>query len=251
MVETQNNGFDNEYFFVQYFNGKKTSELDPNSQEFIKALYPKIIEDKNIKCWRNHYPQKSDIFIKIDGIMKGISIKKGTKNSVHIDTITNFTKFLAHSGVKEEIINSYLSYHYADGTLNGKGKQRLSVEEYKKNHKNEIEMINNSFNQARLVQKAIERFVLRGNNSNYRIDALIYGVPNDFLWISRNDIYKIISEKKNKDSTAIHFGQLTVQPKTRCLNYNSKYEKDRYCVQIKWYSLFDDIIEYLQTKYQV
>ncbi len=248
MCEKPSSGFDNEYSFVQYFNGREISELDPIGQELIKNLYPTISEDENIKCWRNHYPQKSDIFVKVDGIMKGISIKKGARNSVHIDTITNFTKFLAHSGVEEDVINSYLSYHYADGTINGKGRKRLSVEEYKKNHQNEIEVINKSFNKERLVQKALERFVLRGNNSNYRIDALIYGEPNDFLWITRNDIYKIVSSRKNQDSTAIHFGQLIVQPKTRCLNYNSKYEKDRYCVQVKWYSLFDDIIEYLQNK---
>ena len=38
---------------------------------------------------------------------------------------------------------------------------------------------------------------------------------------------------------------MTCQPKNRCLNYNPLYEKDRYCVQIKWYNIFDDIIEYM------
>lgn len=38
------------------------------------------------------------------------------------------------------------------------------------------------------------------------------------------------------------------QPKNRCLNYNPLYEKDRYSVQIKWYSLNDDIIEYMNNR---
>ena len=29
----------------------------------------------------------------------------------------------------------------------------------------------------------------------------------------------------------------------RCLNNNSKYEKNRYISQVKWYNLGDDIIE--------
>ena len=41
---------------------------------------------------------------------------------------------------------------------------------------------------------------------------------------------------------------MTVQPKNRCLNYNTKYKKDRYCIQIKWYNLFDDIIENMNNK---
>lgn len=35
------------------------------------------------------------------------------------------------------------------------------------------------------------------------------------------------------------------QNMARCLNYNKKYAAKRYCIQIKWYSIFDDIIEYM------
>lgn len=245
---SDSNGFDNEYAFVEYFNGKRIKDLDPVGQDLIFALYSNIKPDSIIKCWRNHVPQKTDIFLKIDNIMKGISIKKGSRNSVHIDTVTNFVSFLSQSGVPEDIINSYLQYHYADGTINGKGKKRLSVEEYKENHQQSIDDINRAFNKERLVKRATERFVVRGNNSAYQIDALICGEPDDYLWLTRKEIYEIISAKKNMDSTAVHFGQLTVQPKTRCLNYNPKYEKDRYCVQVKWYSLFDDIMEYLDSR---
>ena len=41
---------------------------------------------------------------------------------------------------------------------------------------------------------------------------------------------------------------LFVQPQNRCLNYNKKYENTRYNVQIKWYALFDDILENLYYK---
>ena len=53
----------------------------------------------------------------------------------------------------------------------------------------------------------------------------------------------ILMSKQNIYSTGVHFVNLFCQPMTRNLNYNPKYEKKRFCVQIKWYSIFDDIME--------
>ena len=94
------------------------------------------------------------------------------------------------------------------------------------------------------MDKVIDRFIIKGNYSSVPIDALIYGTVDDFLWIKTNEIKEIMFNKIYKYSTAVHFGPLTVQPLDRCLNRNPKYEKARYCVQIKWYNIFDDIIEY-------
>lgn len=242
---TKINGIDNEYEFVKYLNDRKIYELNPMFRGLIDYLYPNVNENSIIKSWRNHISQKTDVFIRVNGIMKGISIKKGSRNSVRIDRISDFIKFLLDNNVSKDIVNNYLLYHFADGTINGKGIKRLSIEQYKEKHKKEIKLINDIFKQENILKNAIDRFILKGNNSEYYIDAIVYGECWDFLWLKKEDIYKIILKKKNIESTAVHFGSLTVQPKTRCLNYNSKYEKDRFCVQIKWYSLFDDIIECL------
>lgn len=237
------NGFDNEFEFVMYLNGKKIKELNPSFNELFDYLFKNANEESLISCWRNHYKQKADIFIKVNGIRKGISIKKGSKNSVHIDSISLFTNFLYRNGIPVDIINDYRKYHFADGTTNGKGNKRVSVCEYKKEHQEDIDRINEYLNTEKMLKIAVERFVLKGNNSNYSIDALIYGEFNDFLWLKKEEVYNYVLSQKELYSTAVHFGPLTVQPKTRCLNYNRKYEKDRFCVQIKWYSLFDDILK--------
>lgn len=93
------------------------------------------------------------------------------------------------------------------------------------------------------MKKAINRFVIQGNNSSFPIDALIHGEVDDFLFITRKQIEDIILSKRNIYSSAVHFGLLTCQPKNRCLNFNLLYEKDRYCIQIKWYNIIDSIIE--------
>lgn len=247
-MQSNISGSDNEFEFVKYLNGKKILELNPMFEELIYQLFPLEQPNSIIKSWRNHYNQKSDIFIKINGVMKGISIKKGMKNSIHVERISDFIHFLIENKIDRELVIEYLKYQYADGSTNGKGLKRLSVEEYKKNNQHNIDKINKAISNEKILKEAIERFVIKGNNSDYSIDAIICGEVNDFVWATREDIKNIILSKKDIYSTGVHFGPLTCQPKNRCLNYNPKYEKDRFCVQLKWYNLFDDIIENMNNK---
>lgn len=243
------NGYDNEYAFVQAFNGKRFCELDPLCQKFLEDLYVVVPDDAIIKAWRNHYPQKTDVFIRVNGLMKGISIKMGMCNSVHVEPISEFIHFLIENSVKRENVISYLKYHYADGTTNGSGSVRLSVDEYKKEHQQEIDVLNEDLNQVEFVSKAFERFVFKGNNSKYSIDAIVYGTPLDFIWLSRKDVKKFLLVGNKEYSSAVHFGPLTCQPLSRCLNYNPTSEKNRFCVQLKWHNLHDNIIEMMNYNF--
>jgi len=156
-------------------------------RELIDEIFPYINTNSLIKSWRNPYPQKSDIFIKINGKMKEISIKKGIKNSIHVERISDFIHFLIKNKIDREIVIEYLKYHYADGSTNGKGIKRLSAEEYKKNNQSNIDKINKAFSDEEILRQAIDRFIIKGNNSEYYIDALIYGEVNDFLWITTKE----------------------------------------------------------------
>jgi len=245
---TNINGINNEYEFVKYLNDKKISELNPMFRELIDELFHNESTNSIIKSWKNHYKEKTDIFIKINGLTKRISIKKGNKNSVHVERISDFIHFLIENKVDKEIIMEYLKYHYADGSTNGKGHTRVSVEEYKKENQSKIDKINQEFNNETLLKRAIERFVTKGKNSKKYIDAIIHGEANDFVWATKEDIENIMISKKDVYSSAVHFALMICQPKNRCLNYNQIYEKDRYCIQIKWYNIFDDIIEYKNRK---
>lgn len=237
-----NNGEKNEYDFVLIFNNKKISELDLISYNLIHSIYRDIDDNCIIKAWRNHYKQKTDIMLSINGIIKGLSIKMGSKNSVHIEPLSSFIKFLKENKIPKYIIDLYLKYHFADGTIDGKGDKRISSNEYKLAHENEIDLINLYFNSDELLNKVIDRFVTVGNNSQYSIDAICLGIPSDYIWITREDIVKILHYRLLLHSSGVHFSSLFCQPQTRNLNYNALYESKRYCVQIKWYSLYDDIV---------
>ena len=241
------NGYQNEYDFVLIFNNKKVKELNPLLHDLVFSIFNNISEEDIIKSWKNHYDQKTDVFLKIGNAIKGISIKMGSRNSVHVELIQEFEKFLINQKIPKDIIQKYLDFHYADGSINNSGKERLSTEEYKQNNQAKIDLINIYFNNIETIYNAIERFVLKGKNSNYSIDAIILGTPDNFLWITKNDIIEILKNKSNKYCSSPHFSELVCQPLSRCLNYNEKYERYRKYVQIKWYSLFDNIIEQMNN----
>ena len=236
-------GYQNENEFVMSLNKKKFSSLLPNFQDLLLNLYGNLDNDNVVYCRKDYEKKKFDIEIIVNGIIKRISIKKGINNSVHVERISSFIHFLIDSNVSREAVIEYLRYHYADGTQNGRGINRISGHEYKEQNQDKIDYINEQINNPYVLRRAINRFVLQGKNSAIKVDGIIYGTVNDFLFISSDDVMNILMSKQNIYSTGVHFGNLFCQPMTRNLNYNPKYEKKRFCVQIKWYSIFDDIME--------
>ena len=244
----KNSGTDNEIDFANSFNNKRFCDLNILQQDFIEDLFGKGKKLSYIRAWKCKYNFKTDIYIKIDDVVKRVSIKKGINNSVHTEPISEFIHFLIENDINQDLINKYLKYHYADGTINGSGKKRISGLEYKNNHQSELDEVNKAINTKDMLNKITDRFILKGTNSYSKIDVLVYGTKDDFIWIMKDEIIDIINSKINNYSTGIHFGPLFCQPKDRCLNYNPKYNKDRFLIQIKWYSIFDDYIEYKNTK---
>ena len=213
--------------------------FNDKNELICEKLFP---EDEIIKSWRNHINnQKGDIIIKINNQKKYLSIKKGSRNSVHVEGIEAFKKFLQELGLKKKEIYFYELFHYGIDKYNYK-KRLNSVEFYNQNTKI-IKKLNNKLSTVD-VEKITNRFILCGNNSSIKIAGIIHGTPNDFFYINKNDILKIIRNNINKESNSVHISCLYIQPLNRCLNNNPKYTWGRDYVQIKWYSLFDDIIEY-------
>lgn len=234
-------GIQNEYDFVLALNNKRKNELNPILQDLMYYLFGNFSEYEVIKSWRNKEKQKEDIFIKVNGQVKGISIKMGSRNSVHVESLKSFVKFLKSLGIDKKYIDIFLKYQYGFGDEDG----NVTAASIKEKHQKEIDEFNKVIATDEILEKAVYRFVLQGNNSDYWIAAIVHGTPQDFVWLSKDNIIKILKEKIDDYSTAIHFSKLTCQPMTRCLNNNMKYQRFTKYVQIKWYSLFDDIVEYM------
>ena len=120
----------------------------------------------------------------------------------------------------------------------------LSAEEYKKLYQNEIDIFNQSINKTRIIIDMVDRFIIRGRNSDYDIDALICGTVNNYVWIMKHDLYDLVLSKRCLDFTSPHIACMTLGPKKRNLDGNSKNAKDRYVVCVRWNFLREDIINF-------
>lgn len=243
-----NYGYQNEHDFVELFNNKYFYELNNNSQQFLKELFGEAMdEEEQIKSWKNKMAQKTDIFIKYKNHIKNISLKCGNSNSMHHEQIQEFKRYLEKIGIPYNVIDKYVSYHY--GYMkdeNGKidFSKLLGAEEYKKLYQNEIDIFNENINKTRIIVDVIDRFIIRGRNSDYDIDALVCGTIDDYVWIMKHDLYDLILSKRCLNFTSPHIACMTLGPKKRNLDGKSKNMKDRYLVCVRWNFIKEDIISF-------
>ncbi len=243
-----NYGYQNENDFVYLFNNKYLKELDKNSQEFLEDIYDgNITSDEPIKCWKNKMVQKTDIFIKYKNKIKNISLKCGNSNSIHHEQIQEFERYLWNIGLSNEIIQKYVGYHYGyrkDENGHNDYNNQLSSEEYKTLYQKDLDEFNIAINKTKIIVDMIDRFIIRGRNSDYDIDALVCGKTNDYVWITKYEIYDLILTKRCLEFNSPHIACLTIGPKKRCLNGVTNNVKDKYLVCIRWNFIRDDIINF-------
>lgn len=243
-----NYGFQNEYDFVRLFNNKHFYELDNNSQSFLRDLFGDVIDNEQlIRCWKNRMVQKADIFIKYKNYIKNISLKCGNSNSMHSENVQEFERYLIRIGIPYNIIDKYLDYHYGYmKDSNGKTDfdHLLSSDEYKNIYQKEIDIFNNAINKTKIIVDMIDRFIIRGRNSDYDIDALVCGTIDDYVWILKYDLYDLILSDRCLEFTSPHVACLTLGPKKRNLNRDPKYRKDRFIVCVRWNYIKESIIHF-------
>ena len=90
----------------------------------------------------------------------------------------------------------------------------------------------------------IDRFIIRGLNSDYDIDALVCGTVDDYVWIMKYDLYDLILSKRCLEYTSPHIACMTIGPKRRNLDRQSKNAKDRYIVSVRWNFIRENIVNY-------
>ena len=243
-----NYGYQNELDFVNLFNNKFLYKLDDNSQLFLKELFGDLIDESGIiKSWKNKIVQKADIFIKYKKYVKSISLKCGNSNSVHCENIQDFKRYLQNLNIPYNVIDKYVSYNYGykkneDGSTDFNC--QLNSDEYKNLYQDEINIFNKTINKTRIIVDMIDRFLVRGRNSDYDIDAFVSGTIDNYVWILKYDLYDLILSKKSSVYTSPHVACMTIGPKKRLLNGNSLNIKERYLVCIRWNFIKESIIEF-------
>lgn len=237
----KNYGFQNEWDFFNYLNGKKVGEINQSFKEMLTSIYDNLTDDMNIKCYVDMAKNKEDLWITINSIRKNISIKMGSENTFHTEYIYNFTNFLEKQNVPMKIIDDILDYHFlkeSSVSVNANNIiEKITLNIYKQKYHKKINNINLYFqNNESLLKKLINRFVIGKN------DLIIHGTVENFSYITKEEIIKVLLANKIMDSSSVHFSHLYFQAKSR------KDEVMRFFFQIKWYKLEEDISIMRQKK---
>ena len=162
---------------------------------------------------QNKSTQKTDLYIRYKKYVKAISLKCGRNNSMHCESIQDFKAYLEKIGIPYKIIDKYVCYHYGylkDENNKTDYSKKLSSEEYKILYQNEIDIFNKQINKTKIIIDMIDRFIIRGKNSDYDIDALISGTIDNYIWILKYDIYDLFLENRKNDYTSPHIACLTI-----------------------------------------
>lgn len=217
-------GFNNEYQFAISLNKKKYVELPNKFKELIKSLYPDIKDFDKIECWVSKYNEKSDIKIRVNGIIKGASIKMGKNNSVHLEHIDDFMNYLIKIGI-DEITILKLKHYFNWSKREIKENNKIYKRFYNKN----INLINSSLNDFYIKFKLFSRFLFEGNTRfNYSAHIIIHGSPSNFYWATRNEVISYLLNSQDESGATIKIGQLSLQV----------YERsNKQFIQIKWHTL--------------
>ena len=185
--EKNNHGIANEVNFAKELDKKMVKDLNKNFKEMLYSLFDNLKEDDYIECWKSKFNEKADIKIRINGDIKGISIKMGESNSIHQEHLTSITNYLLNIGVNNAIVNKLADYIIGD--INGK---RVDAATYKKLKKEDIIEIKKALSDLYIKVSLIIRFLFKGKESElYDADAIIHGTPNKFLWATKSEVLKI------------------------------------------------------------
>ena len=91
----------------------------------------------------------------------------------------------------------------------------------------------------------LDRFLLKGREGRViRVDYLVYGTPESFIFVSREDVEKTFPFLLHKKGRGLCFGPMTFQPYLR-KSYWSKARKDNDHYQVKWHGMVFDF-EYIR-----
>ncbi len=247
----KNNGLKNENDFVNYFNNKYFSEFDKNTQSLLKNIFDDVIDDSMpIIAWKNKLQQKADVFIKFKNYIKGISIKSGKGNSMHQENLHDFEEFLKSIYVPYYAVDNYTSFHFGyardkEGTRITS--RKLGTYDYLNLFQKEVDSLNKYINKTRAMISIIDRVVIKGRNSEYGIEALISGTPNNFIWISKDDLYDLFLAKKNINYHVPHVSIITFGPKIRHVN-DKMDRQDLFNVVFRWKDPGKDISEFIKKQ---
>ena len=253
MVIGENDGFKIEDKLLNLINERAFKDIDPIIQEQLISISSNIsIGDyfQTSKKTRKGLEKKTDLFVlKNSEKFCNLSIKSGTGNSVHQESIYEFVKFLHSKGSTCKETNPLLFFHWGDTSLDGlTGEKditkRMSGEIIKKKYPDIISQLNKLFKK---YKTDIIKRVLIGSEDGMEPTHILYATNLNLNEIYISSIQKILKFHEDINLVSEKYvlvGNMTFQNQHRCLQgqekLKGKEKKKRTDIQFKW-NLYKDI----------
>ena len=244
-------GIQNEENFVKALDQKTFNEINKNLQLLLFYLYPNLDKSKKINCYMTNNFIKPDIVIHQNQQYRYISLKYGHCETLHNESIMTFVEFLKESNISEETIETYLLYHYGDGTTNGTGEKRMSSVETRFTYDDRIKKMNEELNSSKaFIKKFADRVMFQGVNSQAeRADYIYHGDPEAGVFISREQFMRHIDRKSwSYMNRCVHIGPFVVRPHARYAEREILKESHRHTVTVNYPGIVSDLL-YIQNRY--
>jgi len=246
-----NTGHLNEERLALAINNKMYDELNNNLRNLVMHAIPKFDRNKRIKCCKAEDYIKPDIVIYQEEEIRYISVKCGTAEGVHEEKLDRFTNFLKESGFDDYTIESYLLFHFGDGTTNGTGENRLTNFQVMVKYHDRIRKLNEQFNKSKdFIKFFADRVMFQGVNPLANQADILYHGDEDFgLLMSRKQFMRHIDFKSwDFMESVVHVGPFVLRPKGRYPNREIKNDFYRFTVVVSYPRLFSDI-QLISKKY--
>lgn len=236
-------GFDNENSIIEEINKNSFGHLNENLRDFLKFIFDKSIQRNDfLNCIKKAGQNKSDIIINFGKESHSISIKSGTGNSIHQESIEDFIDFLEERyNIKKKFANDLRFFIWGDGTLYGDGSisKRMSAYQIRKEYPDLITRLKIFFYENK--KDLIKRFVVDGPKSSNSPEFIYYGNKRLGCWEESNLVLEWLINDNNESNGTIPVGRLTFQAWNRNINGGNKSESKRGIIQLKWGSIGKDL----------
>ena len=79
------------------------------------------------------------------------------------------------------------------------------------------------------------------------VDVFIHGSINDFFWVTSDEVLFYLTQS-DANSNYLHVSNLYIQSWNKNLIRNNRYEHCREYIQVKWFSMYNDIINIMSNR---
>ena len=229
-IRGTNEGFKKERKLVSDLNGSSYENLNDKHKVIIAKSFENFDRNYKIKCYSIAGENKPDFEIKIGNKKNSYSLKTGSGNAIHQESLKTFLEFSRKlEGSSKDVLKCIKFFIWADGTIDGKGevKDRMKKIALRKKYPTKLNIIKQFFFKNKI--QIIERVLFSGRKSN-TTDYFIYKKKDNSYIIEKSD--NVIKKFEGWEDGIYGLGPITFQTWNPALK--GQITKPRDVVQFKW-----------------